>query len=32
MSRHAGAPVTRGTKYLCSRWIRSAAHDIWAQP
>ncbi|UAJ08627.1 2OG-Fe(II) oxygenase [Glacieibacterium megasporae] len=32
MTRHAGAPVTRGTKYLCSRWIRSAAHDIWSQP
>ncbi len=29
-ARHAGAPVTRGVKYLCSRWIRSAAHDIWA--
>jgi prolyl 4-hydroxylase len=31
-TRHAGAPVTRGTKYLCSRWIRSAPHDIWSQP
>lgn len=29
-ARHAGAPVTRGVKYLCSRWIRMAAHDIWA--
>ncbi len=29
-ARHAGAPVTRGVKFLCSRWIRSAAHDIWA--
>jgi prolyl 4-hydroxylase len=29
-ARHAGAPVTRGVKYLCSRWIRLAAHDIWA--
>ncbi len=31
-SRHAGAPVTRGVKYLASRWIRAADHDIWAQP
>lgn len=31
-ARHAGAPVMRGTKYLCSRWIRSAPHDIWSQP
>lgn len=31
-ARHAGAPVTRGVKYLCSRWIRLAAHDIWGQP
>lgn len=29
-ARHAGAPVTRGVKFLCSRWIRVAAHDIWA--
>jgi len=28
-ARHAGAPVTQGVKYLCSRWIRLAAHDIW---
>ncbi len=28
-SRHAGAPVTRGVKYLASRWIRAADHDIW---
>ena len=31
-ARHAGEAVTRGTKYLCSRWIRSAAHDIWSEP
>ena len=29
IARHAGAPVTQGVKYLSSRWIRLAAHDIW---
>lgn len=26
MSEHAGLPVTSGTKYIASRWIRSHAH------
>lgn len=26
MSEHAGLPVTRGTKYLASRWIRERRH------
>ena len=26
LSEHAGLPVTRGTKYLASRWIREARH------
>jgi prolyl 4-hydroxylase len=28
MSEHAGLPVTRGTKYLASRWIRERRHII----
>ena len=27
MSEHAGLPVTRGTKYLASRWIRERRHE-----
>lgn len=27
MSEHAGLPVTRGTKYLASRWIRQRRHE-----
>jgi prolyl 4-hydroxylase len=26
LSEHAGLPVTRGTKYLASRWIRAGRH------
>jgi prolyl 4-hydroxylase len=29
MSEHAGLPVTRGTKYLASRWIRYERHLEW---
>ncbi|MGL4540908.1 MAG: 2OG-Fe(II) oxygenase [Polymorphobacter sp.] len=28
-TRHAGAPVTRGTKWLSSCWIRQRAYDSW---
>ena len=28
-ARHAGLPVTRGVKWLCSRWIRAVPHDPW---
>ena len=28
-TRHAGAPVTKGVKWLCSRWIRAAPYDPW---
>lgn len=28
-SRHAGLPVTRGTKWLATRWIRAAPYDPW---
>ncbi len=27
LSMHAGLPVTRGTKYLASRWIRAGRHS-----
>jgi prolyl 4-hydroxylase len=27
LSEHAGLPVTAGTKYLASRWIRAARHS-----
>ena len=27
--RHAGTPVTRGTKWLSSCWIRQRAYDSW---
>jgi prolyl 4-hydroxylase len=26
LSEHAGLPVTSGTKYLASRWIREGRH------
>lgn len=28
-SRHAGAPVSRGAKWLATRWIRAEPIDIW---
>ena len=28
-ARHAGVPVTRGTKWLATRWIRAEAIDPW---
>lgn len=28
-SRHAGLPVTTGSKWLCTRWIRERAYDPW---
>ena len=28
LSEHAGLPVTRGTKYLASRWIREQTHTL----
>jgi prolyl 4-hydroxylase len=28
--RHAGLPVTRGEKWICTRWIRSRDFDPWA--
>ena len=28
-SRHAGMPVTRGTKWACTRWIRQKTFDPW---
>lgn len=31
-SRHAGEPVTRGCKYLLSRWIRSKPLDLSGPP
>jgi prolyl 4-hydroxylase len=29
LSRHAGLPVTQGTKWLATRWIRRAPVDPW---
>jgi len=29
VSRHAGLPVQRGTKWLATRWIRADAFDPW---
>lgn len=29
LSRHAGLPVTRGEKWICTRWIRSHDFDPW---
>lgn len=28
-SRHAGQPVTRGSKWICTRWIREKSFDPW---
>lgn len=28
-SRHAGLPVTRGEKWICTRWIRGRDFDPW---
>ncbi len=28
-TQHAGLPVTRGTKWLATRWIRANRHDPW---
>lgn len=30
-AQHAGQPVTAGNKWLCTRWIRLAPYDPWAQ-
>jgi len=30
-TRHAGLPVTAGTKWIASRWIRQARHDPWEE-
>lgn len=32
LSRHAGLPVTSGSKWLATRWIRAARYDPWAKP
>lgn len=29
VSRHAGLPVTRGTKWVATRWIRAERYDVW---
>jgi prolyl 4-hydroxylase len=31
LMRHAGEPVTRGAKWVATRWIRSASHDPYAR-
>lgn len=31
-ARHAGEPVTRGTKWLATRWIRARPFDVWTGP
>ena len=31
-TRHAGAPVTQGTKWLATRWIRARPFDVWTGP
>lgn len=28
-SAHAGLPVRSGAKWVATRWIRAAAHDVW---
>lgn len=32
LARHAGLPVTRGTKFLASKWIRQAPLDLSGPP
>lgn len=29
VARHAGLPVTRGTKWVATRWIRAGLYDVW---
>lgn len=29
LSRHAGAPVRAGAKWMATRWIRARPHDVW---
>jgi prolyl 4-hydroxylase len=31
LSRHAGLPVTKGNKWIATRWIRQHRHDPWHQ-
>ncbi len=28
-AQHAGLPVTRGAKWLATRWVRAQPHDVW---
>lgn len=30
-TRHAGLPVTGGTKWLATRWIHERPYDVWSQ-
>ena len=31
-ARHAGQPVTKGVKWLATRWIRTFPFDVWTGP